>query len=129
MKKWRSKYFHYFRMRIRDYDKKTARAKKGSRVYEARWRYGFVYRYYYLYGLKRQTWFAGRMLKRYKKGTAGYNAIWKRRSYYISRQVPSPPFGYPACVRGVFPHSRSRASASHFVLCPLHCAPGSDERL
>lgn len=72
MKKWRTLYMKYFSDRVKHYDKKVKESKKGSRSYEHRWKYGMWYRYYYLYALKRVTWFEGKQLRRYKKGSKFY---------------------------------------------------------
>ena len=87
MRKWRAQYMAYFRARIRYYDKKVRQAKKGSRLYEARWNYAMVYRYYYLYGLKRATWFQGRQLRRYKKGSKNWLKVYRARARSFRTQV------------------------------------------
>ena len=87
MRKWRSRYMSYFRARIRYYDRKVRHSKKGSRLYEARWNYAMVYRYYYLYGLKRATWFQGRQLRRYKKGSKNWLRVYRARARNFRTQV------------------------------------------
>jgi hypothetical protein len=87
MRKWRSQYMGWFRARIRYYDKKVARSRKGSRLYHSRWKYAMWYRYYYLYALKRKTWFMGRQLRRLKKGSRAWKALTRARGVAFRTQI------------------------------------------
>ena len=110
MRKWRAQYMSYMRARIKYYDKKVHKAKKGSRVFEARWSYAMVYRYYYLYGLKRTTWFEGKALRRYKKGSKNWLKLYRARGRNFRTEVyfrecaawPRAIAGSEICLRSKF---------------------------
>ena len=99
MRKWRYEFMKFFRRRIRYYDAKVKRARKGTRVYNSRWKYSMWYRYYYLYALKRTTWFMGRQMKRLKKGSSAWNKVARARNLAFRRQVSS-------CVCAIREHKR-----------------------